>query len=86
MYFSGRGVEQNYEKAVKWFKKAAGRGEPDSMFHLAICYNDGLGVEVDQDLAAHYLYESADRGFQRARDVINKNNIPRPLKKVCTPN
>ena len=86
MYFSGRGVVQNYEEAVKWFKEAARQGEPDSMFHLAICYNDGLGVEVDHDLVAHYLYESADRGFQRAIDVINENKIPRPIKNIRTSN
>lgn len=84
MYYSVRGVEQNYEEAVKWFKAAAGQGEPDSMFHLAICYNDGLGVEVNYDLVAHYLYESADKGFQRAIDVIRENMIARPSKNSST--
>lgn len=39
-----------------------------------------LGVEVDHNLAARYLYESADRGIQRAKDVISKNNVPRPIQ------
>ena len=61
-----------------WYKAAAEQGEPDSMFHLAICYNDGLGVEKDPNLMASYLYAAADRGFQPAIDAINKNRIPRP--------
>ena len=78
---SGAGGEQNYEEAVRWFKAAASQGEPDSMFHLAQLYSEGLGVEKDMNLVAIYLYMAADRGFQPAIDAINKNRIPRPERK-----
>lgn len=52
------------------------------MFHLAICYNDGLndglGVEKDPNKMAYYMYAAADRGFQRAIEIIKKYNIQRP--------
>ena len=78
LYYSGSGTEQDYAEAIKWFKEAADKGEPDSMFHLAICYNDGLGVEKDSNKMAYYMYAAADRGFQRAIEAIQKYNIRRP--------
>ena len=56
--YSSEFIDLSDEEAVKWFKEAAEQGEPDSLFHLAICYHDGLGVEVDQNLVVHYLYEA----------------------------
>ena len=33
-YYNGRGVEQNYEEAVKWYKKAAEQGNDDAQIML----------------------------------------------------
>lgn len=74
---SGRGIKQDYQEAVRWFMMAAKQGEPDSMYHLAICYNDGLGVEKDPKMVASFLHTAADRGFQPAIDIITKNNASR---------
>ena len=40
-YVEGRGVEQDYEVALRWFRKAAAKGQPDAMYNVGIfrvCY------------------------------------------------
>ena len=45
MYYNGKGVDQNYEKAAAWFKKAAEHGEHvKAQFHLGQMYYWGEGV------------------------------------------
>ncbi|MDE5887409.1 MAG: hypothetical protein K2H46_07475 [Muribaculaceae bacterium] len=68
----------NYAEAVRWFEEAAKAKEPDSIFHLAICYSNGLGVEANQRKAYQLLYEAADLGWHPAINMIIQNNIPRP--------
>ena len=52
-------VEQrqiNYKQAVEWFKKAANRGCPRAMNNLAICYEQGHGVDSPDIDQAFQLY------------------------------
>ena len=53
-------MEQDYEKAVYWYKKAVENGDPKAMYNLALCYQDGLGVEQDTD-KANELFEEAKK-------------------------
>ena len=63
-------LSEDEKEAASWFKKAAELGEPDSMFHLAWMYQEGLGVEKNQDLATDYLYQSAEAGWEPAIKAI----------------
>ena len=56
--------------AADWFKKAAEIGESDSMFHLAWMYQEGIGVEQNDELSAEYLYKSAEAGWEPAIRII----------------
>jgi len=47
MYFSGRGVRQDYAKAMKWYKKAAKQGYTKSQHNLGFMYDSGQGVPQD---------------------------------------
>ncbi|MDE6792342.1 MAG: hypothetical protein K2J48_04595, partial [Muribaculaceae bacterium] len=79
IFFYGReGIPVNYAEAVRWFEEAAKAKEPDSIFHLAICYSNGLGVEANQRKAYQLLYEAADLDFGPAINMIVQNNISRP--------
>ena len=40
----GRSIAQNYVEAVKWYRKAAGQGNPDAQYDLGVCYYRGQGV------------------------------------------
>lgn len=64
-YFDGWGdVEQDYAKAAEWFEKAynnpKGGREIRSAAYLGICYQDGLGVVQDDDVAFQYLAEAEE--------------------------
>ena len=41
-----------YDKAVRWFEKAAEQEEPDAQTRLGICYFEGRGVESNPILGA----------------------------------
>ncbi len=74
-YFDGWGsVEQDYAKAAHWFHKAyenpKGGSEVRAAAYLAICYQDGLGVVQDYDMAFSYLEEVAD-SIEELWDPIN---------------
>lgn len=48
------------------------------LFHIAICYAEGLGVDRDIHQAIKLFYAAADLGWQPAIEVINQNRLPRP--------
>ena len=57
-------MEQDYAKAAEWFEKAynnpKGGREIRSAAYLGICYQDGLGVVQDDDVAFQYLAEAEE--------------------------
>src|SRR5262245_44437351 len=58
-YESGNDTIINRVEAVKWYRKAADRGNPEAMFRLARIVSAGAGgVKNNPELAAK-LYESA---------------------------
>lgn len=44
----GTGVDQDYELAALYYRRAAERGHADAQFQLAGRYNDGLGVRKNR--------------------------------------
>lgn len=52
--FDGQGVPQNHELAVEWLLKAAAQKNHDAQYFLAICYENGEGVEKDEAKAKEY--------------------------------
>lgn len=72
-YRDGRDLIQNYEKAYKWYEKAAEQGEPYAHGGLATMYEKGLGVTQNYETALKYFYLS--------RFLGNKiTNFPKELK------
>lgn len=64
-YYSGDGVEKNYEKAHEWFEKACDLGNPAATQDLAVMYYYGNGVEQSYEKALEY--------FEKASKLNNKN-------------
>lgn len=54
-YYHGRGVEQSYEEAVKWFKAAGWQ------WKLGMCYLYGHGVEQNYEEAVKCFIEADDK-------------------------
>jgi TPR repeat protein len=45
MYANGKGVEQDFKEAIKWFQKAADQGFAEAQYNLGFMYDKGQGVE-----------------------------------------
>ncbi|MFB3087863.1 MAG: cadherin domain-containing protein, partial [Acidiferrobacterales bacterium] len=58
LYAFGRGVEQDYDVAVKWYRLAAKRGLPEAQIALGIMYESGTGVPRDLN-ESHRRYSLA---------------------------
>lgn len=54
-YYEGKGVEQDYGKAVEWLKIAANKNLSDAFEALGECYYYGHGVEQNYITAAEWL-------------------------------
>jgi TPR repeat protein/CHAT domain-containing protein/tetratricopeptide (TPR) repeat protein len=76
MYFYGRGVAQDYLKAVRWCTAAAEEGNAFAQAELGWMYANGKGVEQDDGKALKF-YEAAaaagDAGAQRGLGVLYQN-------------
>ncbi len=57
--------KQNYTEAVKFFKKAAGKGNAEAQNRLAIRYSSGQGVEKNKKEAFKWYLKAAEQGHMQ---------------------
>lgn len=57
----------NYGEALKWYRKAAAKGNPDAMLGLGLMYELGQGVPKDRVESVKWL-TLASRGFPQGPD------------------
>jgi TPR repeat protein len=79
MYNSGRGVPQDYSRAVKWLRLAAGQGYAFAQTTLGNMYRDGRGVPQDFAMAHmwHNLAAASDDEYgPKNRDRLAKLMTP----------
>lgn len=50
-YYYGNDVDQDFGKALEWFKKAAAKGNADALFSVGYMYDYGEGTEEDNPTA-----------------------------------
>lgn len=53
-------------RLVAYCRQAAAQGNPDALFYLGRCYEKGIGVDQDIDLAVHYYCLAAGKGHSEA--------------------
>ena len=63
---TGTMVQQDTEKGLTWYKKAAELGNPRSMYALAYAYQCGQTGEVDMAEALRWYERSALSGYLNA--------------------
>lgn len=68
-YANGRGVPQDYQEAVKWYRQAAELGHASAQHYLGFHYFTGRGVAKDYVEAYKWLALAAGQGEEQA----NKN-------------
>ncbi len=61
-YYWGKGVKQNYSKALEFFLKAAKRGDAEAQFISGGMYYRGMGVEENLPAAFQLLHKAALNG------------------------
>lgn len=79
-YYSGKGVEQSYEEAVKWFRKAAEQGYADAQWMLGVCYYEGKGIEQSYTEAVKWYRMAAEQGSERALKALQQIQSERVQK------
>ena len=67
MYYEGRGVQQNYREAVKWYEKLAEKNDAYGFCYLGYCYYYGRDMEID--------YEKAYSCFSQSAFLENPNGM-----------
>lgn len=61
-HFGRNGVEKDYVEAVKWYQKAADRGNAKGEVSLGLMYENGYGVEKDYGEAVKWYQKAAEQG------------------------
>ena len=72
-YENGRGVEQDFAEARKWYEKSARHGHADAQHALATCYAYGMQVPQDYDLAIKWYGKAAEQGHADAEYAMGMN-------------
>lgn len=70
MYDNGRGVPQDYAKALKWYRLAAEQGHAFAPYNLGVMYERGEGVPQDYGKAVKWYRKAAEQG-----DASAQNNL-----------
>lgn len=92
LYFWGRGTDQNWVEAVRWYRLAAEQGHVEAQLILGDLYHEGLSYEgqsIAQDYAqAVYWYlQAADQGVAEAQNNMgvmyeNGRGVPQDLNQA----
>ena len=73
MHAEGKGVNQNFEKAVKWYILSAEQGYPNAQNNLGLMYALGKGIE--KNLVLSYMWFSLVNNENLDVAKISKNNL-----------
>ena len=67
MYAYGKGVQQDFTEAARWWKKLADQGDVKSQVALAGLYYQGSGLERNFEEAVRLWHEAAQQGSIEAQ-------------------
>ena len=79
------GYQQDYNKALELWHRSGELGNAQAFNSIGVTYNNGEGVEVDNEKARHYWELAAMKGNEIARynlgvEEQNSGNVNRALK------
>ncbi len=70
LYRDGKGVRHDHVEALKWFRKAADKGDRTAYNNIGIMYSVGLGVQKDLGEAAMWFRKGAELGSVGAMENL----------------
>ena len=62
-YQTGAGIQQNYEKAMAWYQKAAAKNELGALWTIGYLYYQGLGVVKDTAKAMEWWQKASGLNY-----------------------
>ena len=62
-FLTGKGVDRDVNQAWKWYAQAAGKGDNEARYRIAVLYSEGNGVRQSDEEAAY------------GSDVLQKTDI-----------
>ncbi len=71
VFMNGYVVNQDYEKAMSYFKQAISAGDAAANGYVGLMYEMGYGVEVNYDLAQEYYNKAIDAGFSVFQEYLD---------------
>lgn len=74
-YYSGMGVEKDYDQALIWFNKAAESNNAEALFYMGKMFDNGYGVPKDPGYAAVFYTSAADEGYADAENAITVSGL-----------
>lgn len=77
MYLKGQGVEQDYNQAATWLRKASENRLPQAQYKLAGLYTEGHGVPKDLEFA--YVWLSVAATYKHA---LSMSAVPKAKAKL----
>ena len=72
MYYYGKGVPTDYEKAIEWYEKAAEQGHEEAQYALGLMYQNGKGVAQDDQQAFEWYRKAAEQGHSDAQNHLGR--------------
>jgi len=69
-YYAGQFVEQDYDLAMHWLKKASDKNNMLASYWIATMYRDGKGVEQNDEQALHYYRLAAELGDDVSQAMV----------------
>ena len=73
-YRSGMLVDQDYKKAMMYYKLAAKEKDNLSMYYIGYFYYYGHGVEVDKREGIYWMEKAVDNGYIEAKKFLERHN------------
>ena len=70
MYYWGKGVKKDRNKAAELDKRAAALGNRKGQFNLGRDYEDGTGVPKDYKQAVYWYFKAAENGDPMAMERL----------------
>ncbi len=67
----GEGVAKDAVEAVRWFRKAADQGLPESQRVLGLCYEKGQGITADPIEAYAWLLLASQQSDREAKTELD---------------
>lgn len=65
-----KNIKKDTKEALKWLKKAAKNGKPEAMRIIGGMYEEGIGLEPDDEIAFEWYKKAADEGDNDSKLAI----------------